>query len=349
MKAFRRFAREERAARLVDLPIPKPTEREVLLKISHCGICGSDLHAWLNHKGYESVLPEVTFGHELSGTVQNVGSNANEWKIGEQAVMIALQTPYDPNDRYCREDNPQLSSRRRVQGLHLDGGMAEYVCIDKEFLVPIPKDLSLDLAALTEPLSVAEHCIGSRTDIGDGSNVVVSGPGIIGLLCAISARQRGANVLLSGTDRDEATRLKAASKIGFETLTVGPEKVDLDEQVLDHFTDGADALVEASGAAQALADSWKSVRPNGTVTAVALYSRAIDLDLTQFLRKQIDLRTSYASSKADYLQAFDLLLSQKVDLDILTDEYSLEDAEQGFSDSEQLKVTKVLLNCSLGE
>jgi len=65
MKAYRRFAREERAARLVDLPTPDPMDNEVLLRVAHCGICGSDLHAWLNHKGYESVLPEVTFGHEL--------------------------------------------------------------------------------------------------------------------------------------------------------------------------------------------------------------------------------------------------------------------------------------------
>ena len=69
MKAYRRFAREERAARLVDLPTPTPMDNEVLLRVAHCGICGSDLHAWLNHKGYESVLPEVTFGHEFSATV----------------------------------------------------------------------------------------------------------------------------------------------------------------------------------------------------------------------------------------------------------------------------------------
>ena len=64
MKAFRRYAREERAARLEVVDIPKPGTGEVLLKVSHCGICGSDLHAWLNHKGYESVLPEVTFGQD---------------------------------------------------------------------------------------------------------------------------------------------------------------------------------------------------------------------------------------------------------------------------------------------
>ena len=314
MKAFRRFAREKRAARLVDLPIPEPAENEVLLRVSHCGICGSDLHAWLNHKGYESVLPEVTFGHELSGTVEKAGDKVEALQVGDRAVMIALQTHHDPNDPYCRGNLPQLSSRRRVQGLHLDGGMAEYVCIEEEFLIPVPDDLPLKLAALTEPLSVAEHCIGNRTAIKEGSKVVVSGPGIIGLLCAISARSRGAKVLISGTTRDEPTRLRAAREIGFETIVVGPELVNLDEQVLRFFPEGADTLVEASGAPLPLSESWKSVRPGGVVTAVALYSHAIEFDLTQFLRKQIDLRTSYASSKDDYLKAFGLLQAGAVDL-----------------------------------
>ena len=346
MKAFRRYAREERAARLVDRPVPTPRENEVLLRVAHCGICGSDLHAWLNHKGYESVLPEVTFGHELSATVVETGSAVTDWKTGDHAVMIALQTPHDDNDPYCQMGLPQLSTRRRVQGLHLDGGMAEYVCVEEEFLLPIPDGLNLELAALTEPLSVAEHCIGNRTSIGSGDKVIVSGPGIIGLLCAISARSRGAEVILSGTEQDEATRLTAARTIGFETLVVGPGHPALHEQITAYFPDGANTLVEASGSAHALADSWQSVHANGTVTAVALYSRTIDFDLTQFLRKQIDLRTSYASSKDDYLRAFKLLQDGAIEASVLTQSYSLEDAEQGFIDSENLVATKVLLDCS---
>ena len=317
MKAFRRYAREERAARLVERSVPSPKENEVLLRVAHCGICGSDLHAWLNHKGYESVLPEVTFGHEFSATVLETGSAVRDWKKNDRAVMIALQTHHDENDPYCRMGLPQLSTRRRVQGLHLDGGMAEYVCVEEEFLLPIPEGLDLELAALTEPLSVAEHCIGNRTSIAPKDKVIVSGPGIIGLLCAISARSRGAEVIISGTERDEASRLTAARTIGFETLVVGPGQPPLHEQITAYFPEGADALVEASGSAHALADAWQSVRSNGTVTAVALYSRSIDFDLTQFLRKQIDLRTSYASSKDDYLNAFKLLEDGAVDASIL--------------------------------
>ena len=346
MKAFRRYARVERAARLVDLPIPTPKENEVLLRVAHCGICGSDLHAWLNHKGYESVLPEVTFGHEFSATVVQTGSSVTKWKADDQAVMIALQTHHDENDSYCRMGLPQLSSRRRVQGLHLDGGMAEYICVEDEFLLPIPEGLDLELAALTEPLSVAEHCIGNRTSIGPNDKVIVSGPGIIGQLCAISARSRGAEVILSGTEEDEATRLPAARALGFETIVVGPGHPPLREQITAYFPDGSDALVEASGSANALAEAWQSVRSNGTVTAVALYSRKVDLDLTQFLRKQIDLRTSYASSKDDYLRAFKLLQNGAVDSSVLTQSYSLSDAKQGFIDSENLTATKVLLDCS---
>ena len=212
--------------------------------------------------------------------------------------------------------------------------------------LPIPEGLDLETAALTEPLSVAEHCICNRTSIGSGDKVIVSGPGIIGLLCAISARSRGAEVIISGTECDEATRLSAARTLGFETLVVGPEKPPLLEQISAYFPEGANALVEASGSVYALADAWQSVRPNGTVTAVALYSRNIDFDITQFLRKQIDLRTSYASSKEDYLKAFKLLHDGEVDLYVLTQSYPLADAERGFIDSEKLKVTKGLLDCS---
>ena len=190
----------------------------------------------------------------------------------------------------------------------------------KNFYSPYPR-LDLELAALTEPLSVAEHCIGNRTSIGPGDKVIVSGPGIIGLLCH-QCPSRGAEVILSGTEQDEATRLTAARTIGFETLVVGPGHPPLHEQVTAYFPDGADVLVEASGSAHALADAWQSVHANGTVTAVALYSRTIDFDLTQFLRKQIDLRTSYASSKDDYLRAFKLLQDGAVDASVLTQSYS---------------------------
>ena len=109
--------------------------------------------------------------------------------------MIALQTQHDPSDPFCQNGLPQLSPRRRVQGLHLDGGMAEYIAWMKNFYCQSLRVYQWNLRHLTEPLSVAEHCIENRTSIQKNDRVVVSGPGIIGMLCAIFARSRGAEVV----------------------------------------------------------------------------------------------------------------------------------------------------------
>jgi threonine dehydrogenase-like Zn-dependent dehydrogenase len=65
--------RAPRAAEIQDVPIPAPGPDEILMKVSHCGVCGSDLHAFLNHRGYEGFPERFTFGHEFSGTVENTG------------------------------------------------------------------------------------------------------------------------------------------------------------------------------------------------------------------------------------------------------------------------------------
>ena len=108
----------------------------------------------------------------------------------------------------------------------------------------------------------------------------------------------------------------------------------------------ADALVEASGAPPVLADAWNSLRPNGIVTVVALYGANVDFAITQFVRKQIDVRVTYASSKPDYLNALDLLQQGTVDLDALVKFYPLAEAEQGFLDGESQAVMKPMLVCS---
>lgn len=348
MKAFRRYEKAPRAARLEDVERPEPAEDEILLQVSHCGVCGSDLHAWLDHPGYEFVLPQVTFGHEVSGIVHQTGTNVTKWKTGDHAVMVAVQTFHDENCRYCRDGMPQLSTKRRVQGLSLDGGMAEYVSVKEEFLVPAPSDLPLDLTALTEPLSVADHCVVNRSSIGKGSQVVVSGPGIIGAFCAIVARDLGANVLVVGTERDEGARLSRLRKVGFDTAIVGRDLPPLEQQVREFFSgEEADALIEASGASAALANSWKCVRPDGTITAVALYGQNVDFNATQFVRKQIDLRTTYASSPASYERAIRLLQKGAVDFSSLATVYSLKEAAQAFEDAENQSVLKPVLACNL--
>ena len=138
MKALRRQAREARAVALEEIEEPSPGPGQVLLQVQHCGVCGSDLHVYLNHKGYESVLPQVTLGHEWAGIVVDCGDGVDRWQQGQAATMIALQGCLRTDCSYCSSGLTQLCPERRVQGLHLDGGMAERVVVDDHYLLPLP-------------------------------------------------------------------------------------------------------------------------------------------------------------------------------------------------------------------
>ena len=176
---------------------------------------------------------------------------------------------------------------------------------------------------------------------------MVSGPGVIGAFCAIVARDLGAQVLIAGTERDESARLSRLRKVGFATAIVGKDLPPLDQQVREFFSgEEADALIEASGASAALANSWKCVRPDGAITAVALYGQNVDFNATQFVRKQIDLRTTYASAPASYERAIRLLQKGAVDFSALATVYPLDEAARAFDDAEKQSVLKPVLTCN---
>lgn len=347
MKALRRLRRESHAAEIQNVPVPEIDAEHVLVNVSFCGICGSDLHTFLNHAGYESVLPEVTLGHEMSGIIEAVGENVTDYAVGQAVTMLAIQSHSTAEEsRFIAEGLMQLDPKRRVQGLHLDGGMAEYIAVDQAFVVPLPKGLDLKAAALTEPLSIAEHCVYHRATINPGDMVVVTGPGIIGMLCAVLAKHKGADVLISGTASDVEHRLSTADRIGLKTAIVGPDQPSLGEQVQAAFGRKADTLIEASGAPPALATAWQAVRANGSVTVVSIFGRDVTMDITQFIRKQIDIRTSYGSARANFEHCLELLSAGAVPADELVRVYPLADGIQAFIDAEKQEVMKPMLDCS---
>lgn len=343
MKALRRQAREARAVALEEIDEPTPGPGQVLLEVRHCGVCGSDLHVYLNHKGYESVLPQVTLGHEWAGVVVGWGDGVQRWEKGQTATMIALQGCLESSCHYCSTGLTQLCPGRRVQGLHLDGGMAEKVVVDDHYLLPLPDGLGTTAASLTEPLSVADHCIHDCSEIESGDRVVVCGPGVIGILCALMARQRGAEVVISGLDADEPVRLAIARKIGFETLTVGGQHPSLTDQLEGQ---EVDVIVDASGASRVLEEATRIVRPDGTICVVALYPQEVTIDFNVLVRNQIDIRTSYASAKPNYQRAIDALHAGEIPVDELVRSYPLAAGVEAFEEADRQEVLKPILECS---
>lgn len=216
MHAFVKFGREPGAVTVREVPPPTPGPGEVLVRVAACGLCGSDLHAINADPGYEFVQPPVVLGHELAGTVAGLGPGVRGWQPGDAVVAVAIQGC--GGCETCRGGQPHLCPQREVLGLHRDGGMAGYVAVRAEHLVAVPDGVRLEDAALAEPLSVAVHAVLDRSRVQPGDRVVVTGPGPIGLLCALVARSAGGEVLVLGTGADTAVRLPAARRLG---LAVG--------------------------------------------------------------------------------------------------------------------------------
>lgn len=149
--------------------------------------------------------------------------------------------------------------------------MAGYAVMPEQHLVPVTEKLDLTVAALGEPLAVAVHAVNVRGQVQAGQKVVVSGPGPIGILCAMLAKLNGAEVFLTGVGQDSEARLPAAECVGLNIANLSEKP--LEEHLRDSFGDHApDLWVESSGSVKALSSALESVRPGGTITVVGLYA-----------------------------------------------------------------------------
>ncbi|MBO8140775.1 MAG: alcohol dehydrogenase catalytic domain-containing protein [Firmicutes bacterium] len=334
MIAFAKTGRGAGEAGLVDRSDPHPGPGEVCIRISACGICGSDLHVFRADPGYEWVNPPVVLGHECAGTVAKAGPGVTRFRPGDRVVPISVQGCLQCRD--CRAGRTNRCPQRRVMGLSHDGAMAEFAIVREEYLLPVSEELPLETAALAEPLSVAVHAV-ARARLGPGDVAVVSGPGPIGLFCALVAQKWGAEVVLTGVERDEPLRLETARRHGLRTVNV--ERSPLRESIGRR----PNRWIEASGSTAALDDAFELLIPGGQLVVVGLYPTAWELPLNRAVRDEVTVAFSYGSTYRDYEIALQLLGTGMVDADTLVARYPLRQAARAFADLTDGSIVKALL------
>ncbi len=341
MRAFVKGSSEplDGAVRQVDPPRPGPGE--VRLQVAACGICGSDLHALRSDPGFEWLAPPVTMGHEFAGTVVEVGDGVVDVEVGARVAAMSIQGCLDC--AVCRRGTTQLCPSRVVVGLSYDGGLADEVVLPARHLVAVPETVTLEHAAVAEPLSVAVRAVLHEPLVGPGDAVVVSGPGPIGLLSARLAQLGGGEVCVTGSPADVDRRLAIASRWGMHTAVVGEREP---AEVLGR---EPDVWVEASGAAPALRGAISAVRRGGAIVVVALYADTFPFFATEAVRKELTLRFSYASAHPEYVQALALLADGSVDAAPLIDRFDLSDARDAFDAAYAGSAVKPLIVPSPGD
>lgn len=305
--------------RLEKQPVPTPGPREVLIRVSAVGVCGSDVHYYEHGRIADFVVKApLVLGHEASGTVVATGPEVTRVRPGTRVAM----EPGVPcgQCRECRSGRYNLCPDVRFFATPpVDGAFAQYVTLDEAFAHPVPDSLSDEAAALIEPLSVAVWA-NRKARVEPGTSVLVSGAGPIGLLCVQVARARGASRIVA-TDVSEH-RLGVARRLGAH------EVVNVREQDPASMIADADVLLECSGSPAAIDSGIRCVAPAGTVVLVGMGDPTVPVPVDVVQRNELWVTGTFRYAHA-YPAAISLAASGAVDLDgLVTARFGLDETER---------------------
>ncbi len=321
---------------IADRPEPTAGSDQVVIDVLGVGICGTDLH--IQHGDYATAAP-VTIGHEVCGVVREVGDDVDPAWRGERVVVETYASTCE-RCRMCRSGHRNMCQQRRSFGTHVDGGAAPRMAVPARNLHRVPPSLSDPAATLAEPLACVCHSLLDPQMISAGDDVLVVGPGAIGLLAAQVARVCGANVAVRGTRSDDR-RLALARELGFEVETaedavVKPE-IGGDGRV--------DVAIECSGASAGVTDALASLRHRGTLVQIGLSGRDLTVPWDLICFRELRVRSGFASTPRSWLRAMALLFAERVACEpLISGVMRLTAWEEAFESSRNRRGVKYVLD-----
>ncbi|GAB3988761.1 alcohol dehydrogenase catalytic domain-containing protein [Spirosoma daeguense] len=315
-----------------------PQPGEVQLRVAYCGVCGTDVHIYHGAMAQRLQLPQV-IGHEVSAEVVALGKGVLGWQPGDRVtVRPLLPGVEDPSDN----GQHHIGKNLKFIGIDSPGGMQQYWNVPAYTLHRLPDHLPMQLGALIEPLAVACHDV-RLGEVQPGEHVVVIGGGPIGMMIALVARQKGAQVLIS-----EVNTARLALAESLRLPTINPTTTDLVTQV-ELFTKGsmADVVFEVSGVQTGVSAMTQVVRARGRIVMVAIHAEPKATDLFRFFWRELRLIGARVYEPIDFEEAIALAAADMLPLDkLITQIAPLADAPAIFEAMNANPAgMKYLLNC----
>ncbi len=330
----------DKTFKVVDRKVVEPAEGEVRIKVAYVGVCGTDVHIYHGMMDKRVDIP-VTIGHEMSGTIDALGAGVTGFKVGENIVVRPL------DDRKAKPSDKgfnHICEELKFIGIDSPGAMQQYWNVPAFTLHKLPATTDLKLAALVEPLSVAVHDV-RMSGLQKGETAVVLGGGPIGLLVALAAQEKGANVIVSEVNEK---RIVKAKELGLNAQS--PLKIDLVDYVHKE-TEGrlADVVFEVAGVQPALDVMTEIAGIRGRIVMVAIHGQKKEIDLFKFFWKELKLIGARVYEKEDYENAIALISGSSLPFSkMITDVQPLSNIQQVFEKIDNNPDgLKVLMDCQL--
>lgn len=340
-----------RTVSLVEMPQPRPEPGKAVVDISYCGICGTDLHAFLSGEPYNPAI----CGHEWVGNLSAIDTSdraASSLKEGDR-VAIGVAAACGQCGSCLRGDasHCELAFAGAI-GMHPlaapHGGFASAIAFDLARLYGVAPGLSDEQAAILEPVTVAVHAV-RRTPMRLGDSAVVIGAGPIGLLVLQAARAAGAGSVCVIEPSESRARL--ATSLGADHVidpTAHADSAALNAALAPLLGNpgGADVVFECAGIPQTIQTAVDLCRRGGTVSLVGVPSLPAQIDAASWLVKEIHLATSIAYLHEEFDLAQSLVVDGRINAAALhTSTVALEDMQDAFVRlSENPTEVKILVN-----
>ncbi len=322
------------------IEIPKIGPREVLIKVTHAGICGTDRHiyewdAW----SQDRVKVGITTGHEFVGTAIQIGEAVDRVEIGQR---VSGEGHIGCGKcEMCRTGNGHICESVVILGIDCDGCFAPYVAVPEENCWPVSDGISDEIAAVFDPLGNAVHTVMSAGV--SGKSVLITGVGIIGLMAVTVAKAAGAGKIFV-TDMDER-RLKLAEQLGADRAFKATD--DWTTEVLKLTRGhGPHVMLEMSGNPDAIRDGFSVLRSGGTAAMLGIPSNEIKLDLAKLIifKGTTILGINGRRMFETWYQMENLLLSERLEIaPIITHVLEMNEFEKGLKMMQTGEAIKVVI------
>jgi (R,R)-butanediol dehydrogenase/meso-butanediol dehydrogenase/diacetyl reductase len=321
-----------------EVPEPETGSRQVKVKIAYCGLCGTDPE---NLEGTFGLMPPEAYktdriiGHEACGNIAEIGSQVRgDYQVGQRVAMNfrgSCGACY-----YCRNGMEHFCRN----GVGASGSFAEYAVYPESAIYALPDDMTMEQAAMLEPVSVAVHAI-DRANVRTGSTIAIAGGGPIGLLCLEVALKAGAARAMVSEPIKEKRDL--ALKLGAD-ISVDPFHEDIIAAGLKlTYGRGFDTVIDASGNIIAAKQCIDLADRGATILWAAVYGKDVEIGVSPFLMyaKELTITSTFVSPYS-FPRALNLM--PRLELDpLITDIVELKDIKQAFELHKGGKSIKILV------
>lgn len=305
-------------------PEPLLQPGHAIIQIKRVGVCGTDLHAYQGRQPFFS-YPRI-FGHELSGVITEVSGNTGDFSTGDIVTVI----PYYSCGTCiaCINGKTNCCAQIQVLGVHIDGGLSEYISVPVQYLVK-GEGLDYDALAIVEPFAIAAHAV-ERAAIVAGEFVLVMGAGPIGIAIVHLAAMAGASVIVMDTNEFRLNFWKPSVPHAY-LLQPGKDDV-LDQLKAITANNMPTVVIDATGNLQAINNGFGYMAHGGRYVLVGLQRDTIQFSHPEFHKREATLMSSRNATRRHFSSVIKAIKNGEIDANkYITHRVSFDTAEHSFN------------------